>query len=186
MPMPIKLIAADMDGTLLDSAKQLPEGLFPLIRALRARGVRFAPASGRQYYTLYRQFGEIADELVYISENGAMVCDGSKIVSFEAMPVEEVCRAVETVRTLPGVYTVVSARDGGIYEDGNDPVFWKTCRCTAPGTEAYPISWNLCGMSRCARWRCSARGAPSRCSCPRLHPLPVLHMLHCPVRIGSI
>ena len=50
--MPIKLIAADMDGTLLDSAKQLPEGLFPLIRALRARGVRFVPASGRQYYTL--------------------------------------------------------------------------------------------------------------------------------------
>ena len=59
--MSIKLIAADMDGTLLDSAKQLPEGLFPLIRALRRRGIRFAPASGRQYYTLYRQFGEIAD-----------------------------------------------------------------------------------------------------------------------------
>ena len=32
--MSIKLIAADMDGTLLDSAKQLPEGLFPLIREI--------------------------------------------------------------------------------------------------------------------------------------------------------
>ena len=31
--MPIKLIAADMDGTLLDSQKRLPEGLFALIRA---------------------------------------------------------------------------------------------------------------------------------------------------------
>ena len=123
--MSIKLIAADMDGTLLDSAKQLPEGLFPLIRALRRRGIRFAPASGRQYYTLYRQFGEIADELLYISENGAMVCDGAEIVSFEAMPAEEVCRAVELVRTLPGVYTVVSARDGGVYEDGDDPAFLK-------------------------------------------------------------
>ena len=123
--MSIKLIAADMDGTLLDSAKQLPEGLFQLIRALRRRGIRFAPASGRQYYTLYRQFGEIADELLYISENGAMVCDGAEIVSFEAMPAEEVCRAVELVRTLPGVYTVVSARDGGVYEDGDDPAFLK-------------------------------------------------------------
>ena len=27
--MSIRLIAADMDGTLLDSRKQLPEGLFP-------------------------------------------------------------------------------------------------------------------------------------------------------------
>nr|WP_297173040.1 Cof-type HAD-IIB family hydrolase [uncultured Agathobaculum sp.] len=121
--MPIKLIAADMDGTLLDSAKRLPDRLFPLIRALRARGVRFAPASGRQYYTLYEQFGEIADELIYISENGAMVCDGAEVISFEAMPVDEVCRAVETVRALPGVSTVVSTRTGGVYEDGDDPAF---------------------------------------------------------------
>ena len=126
--MPIKLIAADMDGTLLDSAKQLPEGLFPLIRALRARGVRFAPASGRQYYTLYEQFGAIAEELLYISENGAMVCDGSEIISFEAMPVEEVCRAVETVRVLPGVYTIVSTRDGGVYEDEDDPAFLRNMK----------------------------------------------------------
>lgn len=77
--MSIRLIAADMDGTLLDSRKQLPEGLFPLVRALHERGVRFAPASGRQFYTLYEQFGEIADELMYISENGAMICDGAEL-----------------------------------------------------------------------------------------------------------
>ena len=125
--MPIKLIAADMDGTLLDSAKQLPEGLFPLIRTLRARGVRFAPASGRQYYTLYEQFrdsfGAVADELIYISENGAMVCDGAKLLSFDAMPADEVCRAVEAVRRMPGVYTIVSAQDGGVYEQGDDAAF---------------------------------------------------------------
>ena len=102
--MNIRLIAADMDGTLLDSRKQLPEGLFPLVRALHERGVRFAPASGRQFYTLYEQFGEIADELMYISENGAMICDGSECVGFSAMPREVVLDAIERVRTLPGVY----------------------------------------------------------------------------------
>ena len=61
--MSIKLIAADMDGTLLSSRKQLPKGFFPLVRTLKKIGVRFAPASGRQYYNLYEQFGEIADEL---------------------------------------------------------------------------------------------------------------------------
>ena len=76
--MSIKLIAADMDGTLLSSRKQLPKGFFPLVRTLKKIGVRFAPASGRQYYNLYEQFGEIADELMYISENGGMVCDGAK------------------------------------------------------------------------------------------------------------
>ena len=76
--MSIKLIAADMDGTLLSSRKQLPKGFFPLVRTLKKIGVRFAPASGRQYYNLYEQFDEIADELMYISENGGMVCDGAK------------------------------------------------------------------------------------------------------------
>lgn len=51
--MSIKLIAADMDGTLLSSRKQLPKGFFPLVRTLKKIGVRFAPASGRQYYNLY-------------------------------------------------------------------------------------------------------------------------------------
>ena len=106
--MSIRLIAADMDGTLLD--KRLPEGLFPLVRALHERGVRFAPASGRQFYTLYEQFGEIADELMYISENGAMICDGAECVGFSAMPRDVVLDAIERVRTLPGAYTVISAR----------------------------------------------------------------------------
>ena len=123
--MSIKLIAADMDGTLLDSKKRLPKGLFPLIHELWGRGVRFAPASGRQYYTLYQQFGEIADEMVFISENGAMVCDGKQVLSFRAMPVEVVCRAVEIVRALPGVHAVVSTRNGGVYEDEDDPAFLR-------------------------------------------------------------
>lgn len=57
-----------------------------------------------------------------------MVCDGSEIISFEAMPVEEVCRAVETVRVLPGVYTIVSTRDGGVYENEDDPAFLRNMK----------------------------------------------------------
>ena len=35
---PIRLIAADMDGTLLDSRSRLPAGIFPMIRELTGRG----------------------------------------------------------------------------------------------------------------------------------------------------
>ena len=48
----IKLIAADMDGTLLDSQKRLPPELPALLAELKAAGIRFAATSGRQYYTL--------------------------------------------------------------------------------------------------------------------------------------
>lgn len=50
--MPIKLIAADMDGTLLDSAKQLPEGLFPDPRATGARGAFCASLGTAILHTL--------------------------------------------------------------------------------------------------------------------------------------
>ena len=63
----IRLIAADLDGTLLDSRKRLSPGLFPLIRALRARGVRFAAASGRQYDNLLALFEPVADDLLFIA-----------------------------------------------------------------------------------------------------------------------
>lgn len=121
--MPIKLIAADLDGTLLDSSRAFSPDLFPLIRALHTRGVRFAPASGRQYFNLRELFAPLADELVYISENGAMVCDGAELVSFSAMDAAVVCRAVETARTLPGVSAILACRDGAFYENAGDGVF---------------------------------------------------------------
>ena len=37
----IKLIATDMDGTLLDSNKRLPEEIFEIIGALSAQQVHF-------------------------------------------------------------------------------------------------------------------------------------------------
>ena len=43
----IKLIACDMDGTLLDSQKRLPPELPEVIAQLREKGVIFCVASGR-------------------------------------------------------------------------------------------------------------------------------------------
>lgn len=57
---------------------------------------------------------------MYISENGGMVCDGRAIVSFEAMPQQLVCAAVELARGLPNVHAIASMRDGAAYED-DDP-----------------------------------------------------------------
>lgn len=69
----IKLVVADLDGTLLDERKQMPAETFGLIRELQAAGVAFAPASGRQWATIESMFHEVADELVIIAENGAYV-----------------------------------------------------------------------------------------------------------------
>ena len=69
----IRLIAMDLDGTLLTPEHQLPSGIFDMIRALRRKGVRFAAASGRQYSNVKRLFAEEASGMYFICENGAYV-----------------------------------------------------------------------------------------------------------------
>ena len=69
----IRLIASDLDGTLLDQRGHLPEGIFDMIRALIARGIHFAAASGRQYGNLRRLFAPVAQDMDFICENGALV-----------------------------------------------------------------------------------------------------------------
>lgn len=77
----IKLIASDIDGTLLsDSVRSIDPRLFQLIRAFRRRGIVFAAASGRQYANLRRLFAPVADEISYICENGALVVHEGNIL----------------------------------------------------------------------------------------------------------
>ena len=53
----IKLIASDLDGTLLlNHAQSLNPGTAELIHELTKQGRIFAAASGRQYPNLYRLF----------------------------------------------------------------------------------------------------------------------------------
>lgn len=70
----IRLIASDIDGTLLHGEEvEIPCAIFREIRRLRKKGILFCPASGRQYSSLRRLFSPVADELLYLCENGAVV-----------------------------------------------------------------------------------------------------------------
>lgn len=121
--MSIPLIVTDLDGTLLDSNKQFSPQLFSVIQKLRKQGVRFAPASGRPYVTLWSMFQPIAEDLIYISENGAMVCDGKKILSFEEMPVEKVQCAIQIARDAQDIQAILCCADGAYYENNTDNIF---------------------------------------------------------------
>lgn len=70
----IKLIASDIDGTLVEEGSaQLPEELFDIIERLHDRGILFAAASGRQHMGLRKLFMPVADKIIFISENGSNV-----------------------------------------------------------------------------------------------------------------
>ena len=73
----IRLIASDLDGTLLDENGMLPEETFSTIEKLTSMGIVFAAASGRQYGNLLRLFGPVAKHMAFVTENGSFnVVDG--------------------------------------------------------------------------------------------------------------
>ena len=76
----IKLVVADMDGTLLDERGAIPAAFWLVLQRLNERGITFAPASGRQYPVLAKLFGSAGPGLAVIAENGAfVVCEGQEV-----------------------------------------------------------------------------------------------------------
>lgn len=74
----IKLIATDMDGTLLKSNGQLPHEFSAVLNNLIDKEVMFCVASGRQYFTLRDNMAEFKDKITFIAENGAFIVRNDK------------------------------------------------------------------------------------------------------------
>ena len=101
----IRLIFSDMDGTLLDENGNLPAEFGAMYERLRARGIRFAPASGRQYASLVRTFTPWKDEMLFLAENGTMVMEGDR--ELFTSPVD-LAMALEVMRTCEELIFVQS------------------------------------------------------------------------------
>jgi Cof subfamily protein (haloacid dehalogenase superfamily) len=71
--MPIRLIALDIDGTLLDGKSQLPEINRRAIVDAAARGIEIALVTGRRYDFALPIARQIPCPLTMITNNGAMV-----------------------------------------------------------------------------------------------------------------
>lgn len=76
----VRLVASDMDYTLLADDGSMPEGMPERIRALEDSGALFAAASGRPLYTLRDMFPGLWDHMAFITDNGAGVVCGEDVV----------------------------------------------------------------------------------------------------------
>ena len=134
----IKLIACDMDGTLLDSQKRLPEGLIPALEKLRAQGVAFAVASGRQYAALRRDLEPLVPHIYFICENGALIMREDEQVFIDPVPAAELPAVIEAGRTLSRVYPVLCRPHCGYIERSAAPDFRAETLRYYPGQQVVP------------------------------------------------
>lgn len=119
----IKLIASDLDGTLLQNdAQELTPRAVELIRSLTQKGIRFVAASGRQYDNERRLFAGIEDQISYIAENGSLCIHQGKVISRGIIPDELAYRIIHEIKKEPGYEIVVSREDTCLIE-GNNPEF---------------------------------------------------------------
>lgn len=122
--MSVKLIAVDMDGTFLDDVKQYnrPRFLAQYAR-MKEQGIRFAVASGNQYYQLYSFFPEIAQEIAFVADNGAwVVCEGDDMFNGE-FTVQQYNTVVDHLLTLPDIEIIACGKQWGYILKSYHPSF---------------------------------------------------------------
>lgn len=117
----IKLIATDVDGTLVkDSSSEVYPEIMDTMQSLKEKGVIIAIASGRQYTSIARMFEPIANDLIFIAENGAHIkCRGTDM-NVVSMNQEMAKELIKDLREIPESDIVVSTPQGCYLESKND------------------------------------------------------------------
>lgn len=125
----IKLIATDIDGTLLkDGTLMLDPEYMTVIEKLTAKGIRFVACSGRQFISERKLFAPIRDKLLYITDGGTVVRTPTEILKVHTLPEEIWHGMCETVRNeLPDCDYFIATPDYCLAEDAGSRMFrWLT------------------------------------------------------------
>lgn len=106
----VKLIASDMDGTLLDGEGNVPPETFDLIKRLKTAGIGFVASSGRRFDTLQELFAPVSDQMDFVASNGAQVVVAGQLVDREVFSHAALRRLKNVTDLFDGLHLVVFDR----------------------------------------------------------------------------
>lgn len=120
----IKLIATDIDGTLVkDGSLLIDPEYMSVIDRLIDKGIIFVVCSGRQFSSEFKLFAPIKHKLLYITDGGTVVRTPKEIL--KTYPMDEdiwkgMCRMVRD--ELPACDYFAATPDFCFAEDGGSPI----------------------------------------------------------------
>lgn len=117
----IRLIALDMDGTLLNSCKQPPADFVDWV--CTHPDITAVLASGRQYETLRRQFPEVWDKLGYIADNGSFVFYKGRMIFSNEMDHDGVRQCMQAFEAIGGCHVVLCGKESAFMRPDRDDAF---------------------------------------------------------------
>lgn len=115
----VKLVVTDMDGTLLNAKGELNKEFPEIFHQLRNNNIKFAVASGRQYYSLVKKFRPVLDDLIFIAENGAIVMEKSQEQFSMPMDRDRAMEIIEVVKDIGDKYLILCGKKAAYIEDTN-------------------------------------------------------------------
>ncbi|MEG0256496.1 MAG: Cof-type HAD-IIB family hydrolase [Vagococcus sp.] len=125
----IKLMAVDMDGTFLTSEKTYNRARFTDIYAeMKRQDVKFVVASGNQYYQLKSFFPEIAKEISFVAENGALVISEEEELFCGQMSDELVIDVLDFMSKQPDVSMIMCGRKSAYTHEKESVEFVESSR----------------------------------------------------------
>lgn len=109
-----RLVAADMDGTLLTDAKTFDTDRFErILQRLQARGIRFVVASGNTYAKLTQYMrGFEGRGIIYIAENGAYIRDDNGEIAVHRFAAADIPRVWQVIDSLPHIGVIICTTEG--------------------------------------------------------------------------
>jgi len=97
--MPIRLIAIDLDGTLLNSRSEVSAANRQALQAATARGVQVAVVTGRRSHSARKFVEQIPCPVTLISSNGALITSAAGEAAYRNfLPRSAARRVLETTR----------------------------------------------------------------------------------------
>lgn len=123
----IKLIACDMDGTLLNGEGEIDSEFYGVFKKLMDYDVKFAVASGRQYYQLLKNFENVEGNIIYIAENGTMVRYMDREIYSCTIESQDVNKILEAGKKIHGVCIVLCGKNSA-YISTQDERMVEECK----------------------------------------------------------
>lgn len=104
--MAIRLIALDLDGTLLNSQKQISKETLETLSEAAQKGILIVPCTGRLYKTVPEAVKCLPFVRYMITVNGARIYDHQKgtVLYQEEIPIEVAEHLYDYIETLPAVF----------------------------------------------------------------------------------
>ncbi len=121
----IKLIASDIDGTLVpDGTDQIDKGIYDVIRRMKRHNIVFAGASGRQYVSMRKLFMPVMDDIYYITDNGSVLRDKNQVYTCHVIDRRELFEMIRDARRLEDCDIMLCGVDKAYCEEESEMFYW--------------------------------------------------------------